>query len=88
MRTAIIIACGFLLWAGCLAAAKFISGSTGTSLTTATFVFVVIWFIAAAVNLWVGVSKAGYTFTEELPIFLLIFLLPAAVAVVIRWKWL
>jgi hypothetical protein len=43
---------------------------------------------AAAANLWVGVSKAGYTVTEELPIFLLIFLLPAAVAVVIRWKWL
>ena len=86
MRTAIIIMCGFLLWAVCLAAAKLAPGSTGASLTTATIVFVVIWFIAAAVNLWVGVSKAGYAFSEELPIFLLIFLLPAAVAV-IRWKW-
>jgi len=38
--------------------------------------------------LWVGVSKAGYTFAEELPIFLLIFLLPAVVAIVIRWQWL
>jgi hypothetical protein len=51
-------------------------------------VFVVIWFFVAAANLWVGVSKAGYAYTEELPIFLLIFLLPAVVAVVIRWKWL
>jgi hypothetical protein len=88
MRTAIIIVCGFLLWAACLATAKFLPGSTGSSLTTATIVFVVIWFIAAAANLWVGVSKAGYAFTEELPIFLLIFLLPAVVAVAIRWKWL
>jgi hypothetical protein len=86
MRTAIIIVCGFLLWAACLAAAKFIPGSTGASLTTATFVFVGIWFFAAAVNLWIGVSKAGYAFTEELPIFLLIFLLPGVVAVVVRWK--
>jgi hypothetical protein len=39
-----------------------------------------------AANLWVGVSKAGYAFTEELPIFLVIFLLPAVVAVGIRWK--
>jgi hypothetical protein len=88
MRTAIIIVGGFLLWAACVVAAKLVPGSTGASLTTATIVFVVIWFIAAAVNLWAGVSKAGYTFAEELPIFLLIFLLPAVVAVVIRWKWL
>jgi hypothetical protein len=88
MRTAIIIACGFLFWAACVVAAKLVPGSTGSSLTTATIVFVVIWFFAAAVNLWVGVSKAGYGFTEELPIFLLIFLLPAVIAVVVRWKWL
>jgi len=88
MRTAVIIVCGFLLWAACVVAAKLIPGSTGSSLTTATIVFVAIWFIAAAANLWVGVSKAGYSFAEELPIFLLIFLLPTVVAVVIRWKWL
>jgi hypothetical protein len=87
MRTAIIILCGFLLWAACIAAAKLVPGSTGSSLTTATIVFIVIWFFAAAANLWVGVSKAGYAFTEELPIFLLIFLLPAVVAAVVRWKW-
>jgi len=88
MRTAIIILCGFLLLAACVAAAKLVPGSTGSSLTTATIVFIVIWFFAAAANLWVGVSKAGYTVAEELPIFLLIFLLPAVVAAVIRWKWL
>jgi hypothetical protein len=88
MRTAIFIVSGFLVWAACLATAKLVAASADSSLTTATIVFVVIWFIAAAVNLWVGVSKAGYSFTEELPIFLLIFLLPAVVAAVIRWKWL
>ena len=35
-----------------------------------------------------GVSKAGYPFTEELPIFLLIFAVPAAVAIVMKWKFL
>jgi hypothetical protein len=88
MRTAIIIVCGFLLWAACLGVAKFAFAATGPSLTIATLGFVVIWFIAAAVNLIVGVFKAGYSFDEELPIFLLIFLLPGAVAVVVRWKWL
>jgi hypothetical protein len=57
-------------------------------MTTATVAFVAIWFVAAAVSLWLGVSRAGYSFREELPIFLLIFLLPAAVAVFVRWRFL
>jgi hypothetical protein len=84
VRTAIITAFGVLLWAGCLAAAKFVSGG---SLTAATIVFVVIWFIVASVNLWIGVSRAGYAFTEELPIFLVVFLLPVILAVLVKWKW-
>jgi len=87
MRTAIFILCGLLLWGVCLAAARLLPG-TGSSLTTATVAFLVLWLIAAAVNMWVGVSKAGYTFREELPIFLIIFLLPAIAAAVVRWKWL
>jgi hypothetical protein len=47
---------------------------------------VVLWFITAAANMWIGVSRAGYSFQEELPIFLLIFLLPCAVAVLVKWK--
>jgi hypothetical protein len=43
---------------------------------------------AAALNMWMGVSKAGYSFGEELPIFLLIFLLPSLVALAVKWKFL
>jgi hypothetical protein len=88
MRTIIIIAIGFLVWAACLGIAKMTSGASAASTTIATVAFVVIWFIAAAVNMWVGVSQAGYAFSEELPIFLLIFLLPVAVAVIVKWKFL
>jgi hypothetical protein len=42
--------------------------------------------VLAAINMWIGVARAGYAFKEELPIFLLIFLLPAAAAVLVRWK--
>ena len=42
--------------------------------------------VAAALNMWIGISHAGYSFQEELPIFLLIFLLPAVVAVFVNWK--
>lgn len=88
MRTATFVVCGFLVWATCLAGARLISGLAASSMMTATIVFVVIWFIVAAVNLWVGVTKAGYTFGEELPIFLLIFLLPTLSAVFVNWRWL
>jgi hypothetical protein len=86
MRTAIIIAAGFVLWGICLAAAKLAANLNASSATIATAAFVVLWFIAAAVNMWIGVAKAGYPFMEELPIFLVIFLVPAAVAVLVKWK--
>jgi len=86
MRTVIIVVGGFALWAVCLGIAKFLANSSTTSMTTATAAFVAIWFVAAASNMWIGVSQAGYSFREELPIFLLIFLLPAGVAVLAKWK--
>ena len=88
MRTAIIIAAGFVLWGICIGVAKLLPSSSPQSTLIATVTFVVLWFIAAAVNMWIGVAKAGYSFMEELPIFLLILLLPSAVAVLVKWKFL
>jgi hypothetical protein len=84
MRTLIIIFGGFILWGASLGVACLLGGSLST--WTATVVFAVLWFVLAAANMWVGVSHAGYSFREELPIFLLIFLLPVAVAVFVKWK--
>jgi hypothetical protein len=86
MRTAIILAAGFVLWGICIAIAKLAANLNASSATIATAAFVVLWFIAAAVNMYIGVAKAGYSFMEELPILLLIFLLPSAVAVLVKWK--
>jgi hypothetical protein len=85
MRTAIIILAGFVLWAACIGVGR-MSGGAIPSMRTATLVFVGLWFIVAATNLWVGVTRAGYALRDELPIFLLIFLLPVAVAVIVKWK--
>ena len=74
---------GGLPWHGTLMAS-----SSATSMTIATAVFVVVWFVAASANLWVGVMQAGYSFREELPIFLVIFVLPVAIAAVVTWKFL
>jgi hypothetical protein len=88
MRTAIIIVGGFLLWGICVGIAKLLASPSTSSMTIATAAFVVIWFVVAAANMWLGVSQAGYSFSEELPIFLLIFLLPATIAVIVKWKFL
>ena len=42
--------------------------------------FILLWFIAAALNMYVGVSRAGYSVAQEFPIFLVVFGVPAGIA--------
>jgi hypothetical protein len=86
MRTLIFIVGGFVLLAACFGAAKLLSNGLADAMRTATIAFVALWFVIAAVNMWIGVAKAGYSVAEELPIFLLIFGLPAVAAVLLKWK--
>jgi hypothetical protein len=46
-----------------------------------------IWLVVALINMWLGVSRAGYSVVEELPIFLVIFAIPAAAAAFIWWRF-
>lgn len=46
-------------------------------------IFLVGWFLVAAGNMIYGVTQQGYGFAEELPIALLIFLVPAAPAAIL-----
>ena len=55
-------------------------------MSVATTSFVGIWFVAAGVNMWLGVTRAGFSVEQELPVFLVIFLVPAAIAVLVKWK--
>jgi hypothetical protein len=87
MRTLWFLLAGFALLAVCLGLARVAGASLADPMRTATLVFLTLWFVVAGINLWVGVSKAGYTVAEELPIFLLIFGLPALVALLVKWKF-
>lgn len=53
---------------------------------TGALLFLPLWFIGAGINLYLGVKTAGYTVGEELPIFLLVFAIPAIVALLVWWK--
>jgi hypothetical protein len=87
MRTAIIIAAGLVIAALFIFAGR-LFGRGPESMVLGAKIFIPLWFIAAAINLWIGVAKAGYSFIEELPIFLVIFLVPCAVAVAVKWRFL
>ena len=86
MRTAIIIGAGLILGALFLFAGR-LFGRGPETVALGAKLFIPIWFIAAAANMWMGVAKAGYSFMEELPIFLVIFGVPAAAAGFLWWKY-
>ena len=84
MHTAIVIALGFGLLAACAAIGRVMGGSAG--FTRAMLIFLPLWFAAAGINMALGVKRAGYSVAEELPIFLLVFAIPAAAALLLLWR--
>lgn len=87
MRSTMIVLGGLLLLGVVLFVGGRIGSADAASMVAAAKIFIPIWLLAALVNLWVGVARAGYSVAEELPIFLGIFLVPAAVAAFVWWKF-
>lgn len=85
MRTIILIVAGLVLLAVFCFIARLFKGDHGVS-RTAT-IFIGLWLVVAAINLAIGVVSAGYTVLEEMPFFLVVFGVPALVALVIRRRF-
>jgi hypothetical protein len=81
VHTIKVLALGFVL----LGAFLLIGRTLGIGAKTALY-FLPVWLFAAAINLWYGVAKAGYSVRDEAPIFLVIFIIPAAMALLAWWK--
>jgi hypothetical protein len=86
MRTLLFLLVGFLLLTASIMLGKLFSSNYPGATFTATVIFVALWLAISGVNLWVGVAKAGYSLSEEFPIFLLIFGVPAIVALLLKWR--
>ena len=82
MHTVIVIGIGFIVLAACLAVGWAVGGPP--ALPSAALVFLPVWFLGAAMNMAIGVKKAGYTVAEEAPVFLLVFAVPAFLAIFLR----
>jgi hypothetical protein len=88
MRTVLFLVAGFLLLGAALLLGRLFSTHYPGATFVATVAYVALWFIVSGANMWVGVARAGYSVTEELPIFLLIFAVPVAAAILLKWRFL
>lgn len=61
-------------------------GGDAAALAVAAKAFIPVWLVVSLVNMWVGVTHAGYSVREELPILAIVFLVPAALAAVAIWR--
>lgn len=61
-------------------------GGDAAAIALAAKAFIPAWLVIALVNMWVGVTKAGYTVQQETPILLIVFLVPAIVAGLVIWQ--
>lgn len=61
-------------------------GASAAGMALAAKVFVPAWLAVAVANLWVGVTHAGYTVRQELPILLVVFIVPAVAAGLAAWQ--
>lgn len=84
MHMLLVIFAGAVLLGVFLLLGKLWGGDlTGTA--AGAKLFVPAWLIVALINMWVGVTKAGYTVAEELPILLVVFAVPAVLATLVAW---
>jgi len=84
VHTVIVLAAGFVLLGVCSLAGRVLAGVSGVAM--GALVFVPLWLAGAGYNMFVGVKKAGYSVADEAPVFLVVFLVPAAAALVLWWR--
>jgi hypothetical protein len=85
MHTILVIMGGFVVLLIASMLGRWIGGPG--SVATAALYFLPVWLVCALINMWLGVSGAGYTVAQEAPIAVVVFAVPAAVAVFLWWRF-
>lgn len=76
MRNLQFLVVGGLIYAALLLLGRLFQAEFARALDVARILFLFIWSGLTLFNLWVGVTQAGYSWEEELPIFLILFAAP------------
>jgi hypothetical protein len=87
MHTILVIGGGLLLLALFVVVARFFGGDASGAVGWAVKGFIPVWLACALFNLWIGVTRAGYSVADEAPILLMVFGLPALVSLFVWWKF-
>ncbi|MCW8060453.1 hypothetical protein [Agrobacterium tumefaciens] len=82
----LLVITGGILLLGVFALFGKLWGGDFAGIVAGAKLFVPVWFAIALINMWVGVTRAGYTITQELPILIVIFVVPAILAGVAIWQ--
>lgn len=85
MHVAMVIGGGVVLLGVFLLFGK-LWGADAAALALAAKGFIPVWLVVSTINMWVGVTHAGYSVREELPILVIVFLVPAALAALAIWR--
>jgi hypothetical protein len=85
MHTILVITGGFVVLLVASMLGRWIGGPG--SVATAALYFLPVWRVCALINMWLGVSRAGYTVAQEAPIAVVVFAVPAAVAIFLWWRF-
>jgi hypothetical protein len=81
-----VIAGGLLLLGCFLLLGRLLNpGAPGAGTAAAARWFIPVWLVGAAINMYIGVARAGYSVAEEAPILLPVFAVPATVAALLAW---
>lgn len=82
----LLVIIGGLLLCGVFALFGKLWGGDIAGVVTGLKLFIPAWLVVALINMWVGVTKAGYTVAQELPILLIVFAVPAIAAGIAMWQ--
>lgn len=82
----VLVMAGGLVLLGLFILFGWLWGGNVAGMALATTAFFPVWLLLTGINMWVGVAHAGYSVRDELPILLLVFAIPAAVACVVAWR--
>lgn len=82
----VLVIVGGLVLLGLFLLFGWLWAATPAGMALAAKAFIPVWLVVAAINMWVGVAHAGYSFREELPILVLVFAVPAIIACVVAWR--
>jgi hypothetical protein len=84
MHTAVVIGVGLVILGLSVSLGHVLAGAAGAA--KFALYFLPVWLLAAGANMLIGIRSAGYSASEEFPVLLVVFAVPASAALVAWWR--